>query len=57
MDPGCARRLGCLATVVFFGLNDVIVDPPDDDASELVMAVARSEPSVEELAATSRSWH
>lgn len=51
------KRLGWLATVVFSGLNDVALDAPDDDAYELVMAVARSESSVEELAATLRSWH
>lgn len=51
------ERLGWLATVVFYGLNDVALDAPDDDAYELVMALVRSESSVEELAATLRSWH
>jgi death-on-curing protein len=45
------KRLGWLATVVFYGLNDVTLDAPDDDAYELVMAVARSEPTVEAVAA------
>lgn len=52
-----SERLGWLATVVFYGLNDVALEAPDDDAYELVMSVARSEPSVEELSATLESWH
>jgi death on curing protein len=51
------KRLGWLATVVFYGLNDVILDAPDDDAYELVMAVARSEPTVEAVASALGSWH
>ena len=51
------KRLGWLATVVFYGINDVDLDAPDDDAYELVMALARSESTVEELAAALRSWH
>ncbi len=51
------KRLGWLATVVFYGLNDVALDAPDDDAYELVMAVARSEPTVEAVAAALSSWH
>ena len=51
------RQLGWLATVVFYGLNDVAVDvPDDDDVYELVMAVARSEPTVEAVAAALGSW-
>jgi death on curing protein len=50
------KRLGWLATVVFYGLN-VALDAPDDDAFELVMAVARSEPTVEAVAGALRSWH
>lgn len=50
------KRLGWLATVVFYGLNDVTLDAPDDDAYELVMAVARSEPSVEDIAAALSGW-
>ena len=51
------KRLGWLATAVFYGLNDVALDAPDDDAYELVMAVARSESSVEEIASVLGSWH
>ena len=51
------KRLGWLATAVFYGLNDIALDAPDDDAYELVMAVARSESSVEEIASVLGSWH
>ena len=51
------KRLGWLATVVFYGLNDVTLDAPDDDAYELVMALARSETTVETIAEALRSWH
>ncbi len=51
------KRLGWLATVVFYGLNDVTLDALDNDAYELVMAVARSEPRVEDIAAALRGWH
>ena len=51
------KRLGWLATVVFYGINDVTLDAPDDDAYELVMALARSEPSVEDIASALRAWH
>ena len=51
------NRLGWLATVVFYGLNDVTLDARDDDAYELVMAVARSEPPVKDIAAALATWH
>lgn len=51
------KRLGWLAVVVFYGLNDVELDAPDDAAYELVMAVARRELSVEEIAAALTQWH
>ena len=54
------RREGhafALATVVFYGLNNLTLDSPDDDAFELVMAVARSEPPVEDIAAALGTWH
>ena len=44
------KSLGWLATVVFYGLTD-------DDAYELVMALARSETTVEDIAVALRSWH
>jgi death on curing protein len=51
------KRLGWLAVVVFYGLNDVDLDAPDDAAYELVMSVARRELSVDEIAATLARWH
>jgi death-on-curing protein len=43
--------------VVFYGLNDVDLDAPDDPAYELVMSVARRESSVDEIAAVLARWH
>ena len=51
------KRLGWLAVVVFYGLNEVDLQAPDDPAYELVMSVARREPSVPEIAAALASWH
>ncbi len=51
------KRLGWLAVVVLYGLNDVDLDAPDDPAYELVMAVARRELSVDEIASTLARWH
>lgn len=51
------NRLGWLAVVVFYGLNDVDLDAPDGPAYELVMSVARRELEVEEIAATLARWH
>ena len=51
------KRLGWLAVVVFYGLNDVDLDAPDDPAHELVMSVARREIAIEEIAATLACWH
>lgn len=51
------KRLGWLAVVVFYGLNDIGLDAPDDDAYELVMSVARREAPIEEIAAALSRWH
>lgn len=51
------KRLGWLAVVVLYGLNDVDLDAPDAPAYELVMSVARRELSVEEIAGTLARWH
>lgn len=50
------KRLGWLAVVVFYGLNDVDLDAPDDPAYRLVMSVARRELSIEEIAAALACW-
>jgi death-on-curing protein len=36
--------------VVFYGLNDVVLDAPDDPAYELVMSVARRDISIDDIA-------
>lgn len=51
------KRLGWLGVVVFYGLNDVDLDAPDDPAYELVMAVARRELPIDQIAATLLRWH
>jgi death-on-curing protein len=51
------KRLGWLAVVVFYGLNDIDLTAPDDPAFELVMSVARREVTVDEIAATHARWH
>ena len=37
------KRLGWLSTVVVYGLNGVTLEAPDDDAYDLVIAVASGE--------------
>lgn len=51
------KRLGWLATVVFYGLNGVDLDAPDDEAYDLVMAVARSAVDLGHIVASLRAWH
>lgn len=51
------KRLGWLTVVVFYGLNGIALDAPDDPAYELVMSVARREPSVDDIAASLALWH
>jgi death-on-curing protein len=51
------KRLGWLAVVVFYGLNNVDLDAPDDPVYELVMSVARRELSIDEIVATLAPWH
>ncbi len=51
------KRLGWLATVVFFGLDDVGLDARDDPFCDLVTRVAAGDIETAEIAATLRSWH
>lgn len=51
------KRIGWLATVVFYGLNDVDLEAPDDEAYELVIAVASSAITYEAAAAHLARWH
>lgn len=48
------KRLGWLATTVFVDLNDQPVGLADNDAFDLVMAVAEGDLEVEEIAAALR---
>ncbi len=52
------KRLGWLATAVFLELNESSVSTAaDDDVYNLVMAVATSGPSVEDIEAALQSMH
>ena len=51
------KRIGWLATVVFYGLNGIELEAPDDDAYDLVIAVASSAMPNEEAAAQLARWH
>lgn len=51
------RRLGWLCVVVFYGLNDVDLKAPDDDAYDLVIAVASGAVEYPQIADLLRSWH
>lgn len=48
------KRLGWLAVVVFHGLNDVVLDAPDDEAYELVTGLAAGRFQLTEAAAALR---
>ena len=51
------KRLGWLAVVVFYGLNDVVLDAPDDEAYDLVIAMASGAVSYEQAASRLAFWH
>lgn len=51
------KRLGWLATVVFLDINGAWIEANDDDAYELVMAVAAGEVDLTYIAATLHRWH
>lgn len=51
------KRLGWLATVVFYGLNGWTLDVADDPAYDLVIAIADgSRRDVADVAAELRAW-
>lgn len=50
------KRMGWLAVVVFYGLNDVDLDAPDDDAFDLVVGMAAGEIEAAEAATRLRRW-
>jgi death-on-curing protein len=51
------KRIGWLATVVFYGLNNIELEAPDDDAYDLVMAIASGEVAYQEVASRIAEWH
>lgn len=51
------KRIGWLATVVFYGLNDISLDAPDDGAYDLVMAIASGDTAYQETAIHLARWH
>ena len=51
------KRLGWLAVVVFYGLNNIDLDAPDDDAYDLVIAVASGTANYNEVATRLAMWH
>lgn len=50
------KRLGWLATIVFLDLNGAPIDAPDDDAYDLVMAVAAGQRTLAEITAVLADW-
>lgn len=51
------KRLGWLCVVVFFGLNGVDLDAPDEPAYELVVGMASGGVGHEEAARRLGQWH
>ncbi|GAA0352638.1 type II toxin-antitoxin system death-on-curing family toxin [Micropruina glycogenica] len=51
------KRIGWLAIVVFYGLNNVDLDAPEDDAYDLVIAIASGAIAYEAAAALLGGWH
>ncbi|MGO1227225.1 type II toxin-antitoxin system death-on-curing family toxin [Brachybacterium sp. AOP42-C2-15] len=51
------KRLGWLGVVVFYGVNGIALEAPDDEAYDLVIAVATGSSSVQETAESLARWH
>ena len=51
------KRIGWLATVVFYGLNGIGLDAPDDDAYDLVIEGASGTTGYPEAATRLARWH
>ncbi|MBD2765722.1 type II toxin-antitoxin system death-on-curing family toxin [Kocuria sp. cx-455] len=51
------KRLGWLSTVVFYGLNNVIIEAPDNDAYDMVVGVASGAVGHQEAANLLARWH
>jgi death-on-curing protein len=50
------KRIGWLAVVVFYGLNGVELDAPDDEAFDLVVGMAAGEVAPGEAAVRLSAW-
>lgn len=50
------KRLAWMAVFVFYGLNDVDLDAPEDDAYDLVIATATGSVSYQEVAERLSEW-
>ena len=51
------KRLGWLAVVVFYGLTDITLEAPDDDAYDLVIAIAGGTATYHVTASRLAAWH
>ncbi|HEY6743118.1 MAG TPA: type II toxin-antitoxin system death-on-curing family toxin [Lapillicoccus sp.] len=51
------KRLAWLSVVVFYGLNDEVMEAPDDEAYDLVIAMASGELGYREAAPRLAEWH
>lgn len=51
------KRLGWLAVVVFYGLNNITLEAPDDDAYDLVIAIASGTAIYKDAATQLTAWH
>ena len=51
------KRIGWLATVVFYGLNGIMLDAPDDDAYDLVITLASGTTTYQRAAELLAPWH
>lgn len=51
------KRVGWLAVVVLYGLNDIDLQAPDDDSYDLVVAVARGRADHRTAAQHLAQWH
>ena len=50
------KRIGWLATYVFLGLNDVVLEADDDEAYDLVIAIAEGRLPADEVAVVLGRW-
>ena len=51
------KRLGWLATFVFYSINGFALEAPDDDAYALVLALASGQAELTHIAQSVERWH